>query len=185
MRNRFTLPLALALLMLASGAALAQESSHALPSETAKRNLVQGSLGLGSPVGAMGISYTYAPIPEAGVELGGGLGFSGYQLALMPKLSLGNGRDRFVVGVGPSLSIDRWQAPQKTYVGYWLNGEVGYQHQTASGLSVLVAAGFTYGLGGEIRGHEASAYGDSARAWDQPIAGRLLPQGRIAVGRWF
>jgi hypothetical protein len=174
-----------ALLMLSASAASAQEASRALPAETAKKNLVQGSLGLGSPVGALGISYTYAPIRQIEIEIGGGLGFTGYQLSAMPKLSLGNSNDRFVVGLGPSVSIDTWQSEKQTHLGYWLNGEVGYEHRTWSGLSVLVAVGVTYGLAGAIPRRCGSDCVGGAQAWDEPIAGRVLPQGRIALGRWF
>jgi hypothetical protein len=38
------------------------------------------------------------------VELGAGLGFSGWQLSVMPKLVVGGPRDYFVSGVGVSLA---------------------------------------------------------------------------------
>ena len=82
-------------------------------------------------------------------------------------------------------SLDITTGPNQTYLGYWLNAEAGYEHRTASGFSVLVAAGITYGLGGEIRGHCMVDCGGDTRVWNEPIAGKMFPQARMAFGRWF
>jgi len=173
--------------VLSSAVAVAQESSRALAGVASKKNLVQGSLGLGSPVGALGISYSYMPIRQAEIEIGGGLGFSGYQLAVMPKLSLGT-TDRLVIGLGPSVSIDASAEAKQRQVGYWLNGELGYRHTTASGLSVLAAVGLSYGLSGSIHalcGIDCATQGAGEPGAGEPIAGRVLPEIRVAVGRAF
>jgi hypothetical protein len=170
-----------ALLMGAPTAGSAQESARAVPAVRAK-NLLQGSLGVGSPVGALGISYTYLPIRQIEIEMGGGIGFTGYQVSAMPKLSLGD-HDRLVLGLGPSLSIDASDQSQQSYVGYWLNGEIGYRHSTAAGLSVLAAVGVGYGLGGSVH---ALCPGDcDSRAASESAAGRWVPEARVAVGRAF
>jgi len=153
---------------------------------TPRRNRLQANLGLGSAVGEIGASYTYAPLPEFQIELGTGLGFTGLQFSAMPKLSLAlNNSDRLVLGAGPSASLDLAANPDHTYLGYWLNAEVGYEHRSALGFAVLVAAGISYGLGGEMRGHCGVDCGGDTRAWNDPIAGKLSPQTRIAFGRWF
>jgi hypothetical protein len=182
MRNPVTFFAALS--MLCSTVATAQDASSAGAPEGAKKNLLQGSLGLGSPVGELGVSYAYAPIRQAEIEIGAGVGFSGYQLSLMPKLALGVGGDRFVLGVGPSASIDSGSAPKREYIAYWLNAEIGYEHRTPSGLSVLVAVGIGYGIGGEThRQCEDDCGGSDGIA--AKVGGRMYPQGRIAFGRWF
>lgn len=170
-------------LLLSSGIASAQEAADALPTRTAKKNLVQGSFGVGSPIGALGVSYTYVPVPQMEVEIGGGIGLSGYQGSIVPKLSLGSASDRLVIGVGPSISADSGREPRRTYVGYWLSGEIGYQHSTPAGLSVLIAAGAGYGLSGTM--HTLCTLDCTSNDRGSDIAGRLVPQARIAIGRWF
>jgi len=172
-------------LLLSSGVANAQESTRVVAAQAAKKNLVQGSFGLGSPIGALGVSYTYVPIPQLEVEIGGGVGRSGYQCSIVPKLSLGSTSDRLVLGVGPSISADTWNEPKRTYVGYWLSGEIGYQHTTPAGVSVLVAAGIGYGLSGTMRVQCSADCASNDQGWDADIAGRVVPQVRMAVGRWF
>jgi len=170
--------------MLASAVAVAQDSSRTLPpaSAVAKKNLLQGSLGLGSPVGALGLSYAYMPVRQVEIEVGGGLGLTGYQVAVMPKLSLGE-YDRLVIGLGPSVSIDGSGEGKRNAVGYWLDGEIGYRHSTASGLSVLAAVGVSYGLSGTVT--TVCGIDCAARGSGESIAGRFLPEMRIALGRAF
>jgi hypothetical protein len=170
-----------ALLMCVPGVAAAQESAQALPAVTAK-NLLQGSLGFGSPVGALGLSYIYLPVRQAELEIGGGIGFTGYQISAMPKLSLGR-NDRLLIGLGPSVSIDTSDQPKQSCVGYWLNGEIGYRHSTPAGLSVLAAVGVGYGLSGTIHTRCGGDCGSSVS--DESVAGRWVPEARIAVGRSF
>ena len=154
--------------------------------EAPQKSRLQANLGLGSAVGEIGASYTYAPLPEIQIELGTGLGYTGFQFSFMPKLSLAlNRSDRLVLGAGPSASLDFATGPDHTYLGYWLHTEVGYEHRTPSGFSVLVAAGITYGLGGERRGRCSADCGGDTRTWNEPIAGEMFPQARIAFGRWF
>ena len=180
-------PVLLAVLpMLASPVAVAQESAHALPATAvSKKNLLQGSLGLGSPVGALGLSYAYLPVRQVEIEVGGGVGFTGYQAAVMPKLAIGTS-DRLVLGLGPSVSIDASNEGKQNAIGYWLNGEIGYRHTTAFGLSVLAAVGVSYGLGGTVRtvcGIDCAS--GASRVPDESIAGKFLPEMRIALGRAF
>lgn len=168
-----------------SAVAMAQGAHMALPpAAVSKQNLLQGTLGLGSPVGALGLSYAHMPVKQVEIEIGGGLGFSGYQVAVMPKLSLGES-DRLLVGLGPSVSIDA-SSDEKRHIGYWLNAEVGYRHSTAFGLSVLAAIGVSYGLAGTV--HTACGIGCAASApagAGEAIAGRLFPAMRVAFGRAF
>jgi hypothetical protein len=171
--------------MLSSAVAVAQESSRSLPAAAvSKKNLLQGSLGLGSPVGALGLSYVYMPVRQVEIEVGGGLGFTGYQVAVMPKLALG-ASDRLVIGLGPSVSIDASGEGKKNAIGYWLNGELGYRHSTAFGLSVLAAVGVSYGLSGTIHACGIDCAAGASRAPDESITGKFLPEVRIALGRAF
>jgi hypothetical protein len=174
-----------ALLGTMSAAAFAADESAGLPVTGIGKHRLQANVGVASPVGEIGLSYTHAPIPLVELEIGAGLGFSGFQFAVTPKLSFGGSRHRVLVGLGPSLSVDTSGTSRGDHVGYWVNGEVGYERRTQTGFSMLVAAGFTYGLGGNLGEACTVDCGNDARIWDAPIAGRLYPQARIAFGRWF
>lgn len=174
-----------ALLGTLSASASASEDIAGAPVTSIGKNRLQANFGVASPVGEIGLSYTYAPVPSIELEFGAGLGFSGFQFAATPKLSFGSHRHRVLVGLGPSLSMDTSTTDRGGYLGYWLNGEIGYERRTPAGFSMLVAAGFTYGLGGNLGERCTVDCGNDARVWDAPIAGRLYPQARIAFGRWF
>ena len=85
--------------------------------QPAARHRVGVDVGLGSAVGAAGLTYTLAPVPWLRLEVGGGVGISGTQLSAMPKLARGGQRDRFVAGAGMSWSRgrdahgDKWNVP--------------------------------------------------------------------------
>jgi hypothetical protein len=181
-RTAFTLGLLTAALP-----AVAAAASDDLPSREASKIRFMGNLGIGSAVGELGGTFTYAPRPEIQLELGAGLGISGLQLSVMPKLTAGTQHHRLTFGVGPSVGIGNNEKPAETCVSLWLNGEVGYEYRSSSGLSFLVAVGVFKGIAGHMPGgftpgisHEGESIPPEAVA-----DGPLSPQGRIAVGRWF
>jgi len=151
---------------------------------TAKSRLM-GNLGVGSVVGFIGGTYTYSPTPSFQLELGSGIGWTGFQFSLMPKLSLGVDRHRFVFGVGPSLGVDRNSNPTRTYVACWLNAEVGYELRSVGGFSFLIAAGIVRGLAGEVRDQCIVDCEGDTKGWSEPVPKETYPQFRIAFGRWY
>jgi hypothetical protein len=161
------------------------QAGQEMPHASEYKSRWQADFGVASAVGEIGASYTYAPVPEIELEVGAGLGGTGYQLSAMPKLSLGSRAYRFVAGAGLSTSLDSSENPNRSYAGYWMNAEVGYEYRSPSGYSVLVAVGITYGLGGDRRGRCFVACAPSPTTPDQAVAGELYPQGRVAIGRWF
>lgn len=150
---------------------------------------LMGNSGLGSPVGLMGGTFTYAPVPEMQFEIGSGIGFSGLQFSLMPKLSIGQARDRLVFGVGPSVGIIQNPNPSQWCVSLWLNAEAGYEFRSVGGFSFLIAAGVLKGLAGKMQGIDGPVFEDHPD--DRPVPPEevasfpILPEGRIAFGRWF
>jgi hypothetical protein len=151
-----------------------------------------GNSGLGSPVGLLGVTLTYAPVPEIQFEFGSGLGFSGFQFSLMPKLSIGRAsEDRFVLGVGPSVGIGRNSNPSQGCVSWWLNVEVGYEFRSVGGFSFLMAVGVVKGLAGKMPSFGPFSFSSepSDAEWSVPPVAvaslPVLPEGRIAFGRWF
>ena len=140
--------------MLAGAAVLFARSRSARADQTA----IGADVGFASPVGFAGVTVTREVLDHARLEIGGGWGYSGWQLSLMPKVSLGNSRDWFVAGAGVSVS---WPTDPRYAAGHpvWLNVDVGGgEHRFASGLAVSGSVGFTGGLGGgEIVFHPMDA----------------------------
>jgi hypothetical protein len=162
----------------------AQEKTAETKDAARARHRLAGDVGALSAIGFGGGTYTYSPVPTIQFELGTGLGLSGLQISLMPKVLVGDKGHSFVIGVGPSTGIDPSSQDHHTYVSYWLNGDVGYEYRGPSGFSFLVALGVTAALAGEVRKtclFDCDGYtrGESARA-----AG-VYPQGRVGFGRWF
>jgi hypothetical protein len=151
---------------------------------------LMGNLGFGSPVGLVGGTFTYAPRPQVQIELGSGIGFSLFQFSLMPKVTLGSKRERFVLGVGPSVGVAPSSAencPATACVSYWLNAEAGFEFRSVGGFSFLMAIGVVKGLAGKMPGYGAPGVtepGDVHHPY--AVAGiPILPEARIAFGRWL
>jgi hypothetical protein len=155
-------------------------------SRLAAKLRLMGNMGIASAIGEMGGTFTYAPAPELQIELGAGLGFSGFQLALLPKISAGSSHHRLTLGIGPSVGIGTNRSPSVTCVSYWLNAEAGYEYRSASGFAFLVALGIGKGLAGTMPGSPVTGL-DTADAVTPLSASQrsAFPQGRIAFGRWF
>jgi hypothetical protein len=154
-----------------------KEDGQDAPFERGKHRIM-GNLGLFSAVGEIGATYTYAPIPACQIELGLGIGFSGPQLSLMPKASLGSDRSRFIFGAGPSVGADGHTVAST----YWLNVDVGYEYRTPRGYSTLFAVGITRGLAGQY--HDHCPLPDCGGTVEQ-VKGTTVPQVRFAWGHWF
>ena len=146
-----------------------------------------GNLGLASAVGEIGVTLTYSPIPTFQAEVGFGLGVTGVQFSVMPKLILGHlPRYHLVLGLGPSLSGLQKDSRDVVQYSVWLNGEVGYEYRSPGGFAFLVAGGFTYALAGNQTYAGCYAYCDSDQNYPvRHVVGSAYPQGRIGFGRWF
>jgi hypothetical protein len=162
------------------------DDAGARSSGPASKIRLMGNMGVASAIGEMGGTLTYSPRPEFQVELGTGIGYSGLQLSLMPKLAIGGKNHRVSIGAGPSMGIGSNPKPSQTCISYWLNAEVGYEYRSASGLSFLVAVGIFRGLAGEIPGGTPGVTEAGEAVRPEPASDfSLFPQGRIAFGRWF
>ena len=169
----------------ANATATAQEDDDRFADNFTAKSRLMGNLGIGSVVGFIGGTYTYAPVPPFQLELGSGIGWTGFQFSIMPKLSVGEKRHRFVLGVGPSLAVDPNNNPPHTYVALFLNAEVGYEYRSVGGFSFLIAAGIFRGLAGETRGQCLIDCDGDTKGWSVPVPKEVFPQGRVAFGRWF
>jgi hypothetical protein len=167
---------------LAPAVAGAQEDFAEATRETAAKSRLMVNLGLFSAIGEIGGTYTYAPVPEFQMEFGSGIGLSGFQFSFMPKLVAGHRELHFILGAGPSMGVDTGN-PYHTYVSYWLNAEIGFEYRSLSGFSFMVAAGITRAIAGEYNRTFFCGSDCDGNPTNNDIT--LLPQGRIAFGRWF
>jgi hypothetical protein len=140
-------------------------------------------LGWGSAVGELGVTYAHDVGPHFQLEAGAGMGVTGYQLSVMPKLVFGGGTRRFVMGVGAAAGLttrdDAHVGPDhepKPPLVWWLNADLlGYEYHAAGGGLFVVAVGLTTNLNAfhyDFFGDEGGTSGP----------GTLYPQVRIGGG---
>lgn len=144
--------------------------------EVSSHQQIALTVGMFSALGELGVAYTVAPMEDVRLEIGTGLGISGVQLSVMPKLALG---DYHNVLLGLGLSVSR--AGDTTIP--WLNAEVGLEQRFRNHFLFSIAGGITYALGGTAAGWCFDGCGGPRP--EESLRGLLLPQLRIAVGRWF
>ncbi len=171
------------LLVAARPARAAQPQIERAPLPTLRHD-VRLNFGYASAVGFAGMTYTFSPAPVLELEGGVGYGYSGVQLSLMPKLSVGSEHHRFIAGVGLSASLDPERA-ETLHTGAWLNAEIGYTYRGAGRLSLLIAGGVTAGLGGKMHALCIMDCDPSRTGPGIDVAGKVAPQFRVASGWWF
>jgi hypothetical protein len=140
-------------------------------------------LGAGSAVGFIGLTLVRALGEHAHIELGTGIGYTGYQFSVMPKVVLGYPRSHFVAGVGLSIA-DPTNPVHGTGHPVWLNVDaIGYELVSSYGLAFLIAAGFTKGLGGGTLCTAIDGCQPEEKLSD--VATFWAPQFRVAYAYWF
>jgi hypothetical protein len=173
-----------ALLSLGAGpqSALATEGAVSDKLDLAIRRTAVGiDLGFASPVGLGGVTITRAWGENWQIESGVGVGFSGLQVALTPRYTLGNGRNRFKAGAGLSVASP---LDAKTQEGtpVWLNVDAaGYEHRFRNGLAFTMGLGLTAGLGG---GSYCLVDCDNGR-YKAAVAGLVGTQVHLGVAYWL
>jgi len=186
--------LVLALLLASAGAARAVETVEGCESkplgpfsQTSRPTGIGADVGLASAVGFAGLTVTRAFAQCYRIELGGGIGATGWQLSLMPKLAfdLAHGSHYLVIGAGVSVTFPTQTDGFAVATGHpvWLNVDaLGYEIRDSFGLSLAFAIGVTRGLGGGqvCRYVECSSPDDRG-----DVAGVWTPQTRIQVAYWF
>ena len=186
--------LVLALLLASAGAARAAETIEgceskplAPSSQTSRPTGIGADVGLASAVGFAGLTITRAFLECFRIELGGGIGYSGWQLSLMPKLAfdLAHGVHYLLIGAGVSVAFPTQTDSFAVATGHpvWLNVDaLGYEVREAHGFSFAFAIGVTRGLGGGqicryVECSSPSDMGDVAGVWSL--------QTRLQVAYWF
>jgi hypothetical protein len=94
-----------------------------------RQNHVGVNLGIGSSVGALGLTYDRDLGRYWQLQGGAGFGTTGLELSVMPRfvLRIGAGHALFA-GAGASVGVFA-DNPSREPVAVWANGEAGYQHE--------------------------------------------------------
>ncbi len=148
---------------------------------------VRGDLGVGSAIGAIGVSAAYQPIDWIEIEAGLGVGLSGFQTSLMPKLALGGQHHRFITGVGASVGWGHRSTFPRDYDRpvLWLNVDaVGYEYTSDAGFVFFAAMGGTRALDGSALCVQ-DQHSDCRPNERIDLTKETWPQGRIGFGAWF
>jgi hypothetical protein len=112
----------------------------------ADRVSVGGTLGMWTPVGELGAEMTIEPAPAFEIGVGAGMAFSGPQLAVTPRLRVGNDETALTLGLGAS--VGHWKESPLFCWGdesecsdtnanvLWVNGEAAFERITSDGVTL-------------------------------------------------
>jgi hypothetical protein len=179
------LPLLVATLaLLTSGRAAAGDAGEL----ESKPNVLYAQVGLGTPLGYVGVEAARRVSPYFVVSAGAGMGVSGPQIALMPRLHLGQGRSTLVLGAGVSRGKytssnacdDDDGCAYRTGTANWANVEIGGEYRWPEGLSVRYFGGY-----GQAFADNLVCVGAQEQCAAHPGGGRSLVYTGLAVGQAF
>jgi hypothetical protein len=156
-------------------------------------NALYAQVGAGTPLGYVGLELARRLWPSFQISAGAGMGVSGPQIALMPRLLFGHGRSVLVVGAGLSrgkyksngtcyeLSHDDLTCAHLTGTANWANAEIGGEYRWINGISFRYFGGYGRAFAGDLV--------CAGNAIDQcnadPNPGRTLIYTGFALGQAF
>ena len=180
------LPLLAATLLLLTSARAAADEEGELGS---KPTVLYAQAGLGTPVGYVGAEVARRVVGPFVVSAGAGMGVSGPQIALMPRLHLGQGRSVVVLGAGVSrgkytssdFCFDDDSCAHRVGTANWANAEIGGESRWPGGLSFRYFGGY-----GRAFADDLACAGDAIDQCNaNPSWGRSLAYTGFAVGQAF
>ena len=174
-----------ATLILLTSARAAADDAGELES---KPTVLYAQVGLGTPLGYVGVEAARRLSPSFVLSAGAGMGLSGPQIALMPRLVLGRGRSALVVGAG--ISRGKYTSSNacseydgcayRTGTANWANVEVGGEYRWPGGLSIRYFGGY-----GQAFADDLVCVGAQDQCAAYPGGGRSLAYTGLAVGQAF
>jgi hypothetical protein len=177
-----TTPIVIAVLAQAPAQEL-DDAPVSLPAEAAElggRHSIRLDMGAFGPVGVIGVSYNYRVAPHFLLEGGVGVGLTGLQLSVEPKLYVGTLQNQVYTGLSFSLGIE----PPTT--SQFLNWDViGYERRFESGFVFNVGVGGFWGVGGEYQGMNLCVSDSGCGSNIRPATELSSFQGHLGIGYWF
>jgi hypothetical protein len=146
--------LALTLLALASARAAAAD----MVSEFENRpTALYAQMGLGTPIGFLGLEVERTVAPELAISAGAGFGETGPQFAAMMRPHYGGDRSKVVFGAGLSGGDYSWRelcydelCAEKRGIVAWANFEIGGEHRFRNGFAMKYFWGYGRIVGGDL-----------------------------------
>lgn len=201
--------LLVALILSLSPVALAQPTEVVRTTEK-KPFTVMLENGFGTPSGIFGAGVQHHFTPEWAGYVGGGLGFTGVQLGLQARYSIGlgsRGSHSLVLGLGPSIGFrsesmgfhiehraEDTVDPDKLFFTTWLDAEIAWELRAHIGITVRVVLGVGIRLAdnqGDLCRRDDDDEGDDCGGIDQLMVGSyaaalpLLPYLGVSYGWSF
>jgi hypothetical protein len=134
--------------------------------------------GVASPVGMLGGALS-VPFRFFAAEVSGGVGGTGLNLSVMPKIvPLRWDRNQVLVGLAGTVALPHEFAPQGRKRSYWLTGELAYQRNMFIDNVLYVAVGLT-------RGSYLSQCLNEMHTMCPPEAQVMWPELRVGYGRRY
>lgn len=141
-------------IVLVAGVAHAQvDSGPDKPVDPRDHSRVAATVGISTPVGEVGVEYTWAALPALEIGVGAGIAMNlsaGMpvlpQASVMPRFRVRRGAVTFTVGSGLSGGEFQNVSPfadeaQKPVIALWANAEAGVQFSSSRGRFVRLFAG--------------------------------------------
>jgi hypothetical protein len=163
------------------------EPEVAQRSDVAMRPRIAMSLGVGTPTGELGFEYTQVLFRYLEIGAGVGIGVTGFQGSVMPRLRIGGHGTLLMLGAGlsggmydePQLfdlclttNYDECRNQNPKTTALWGNFELGIQRTTPTGFTWRF-----YGGVGEALGH-----GDCLRGNCDRVDGMTIPYLGFSIG---
>ena len=146
--------LILVLAGLASGQAMAADGVSEFE---ARPTALYAQIGLGTPLGFLGVEAERTVTPVFSLSAGAGWGNAGPQAAAMMRMLLGGDRSKLVIGAGASGGKYTWDelcfddgCAEKSGTVAWGNLEIGGEHRFRSGFALRYFGGYGHVLAGNL-----------------------------------
>lgn len=155
----------LALTLAALLAPAAAKAADGVTEFEARPTAIYAQLGVGTPLGFIGVEAEQTVMPTWAVSAGAGLGLAGPQAAVMTRKLLGGDRSKFVIGAGLSGGQYRWEdlcidsdgCTQKTGLVAWGNLEIGGAHRFGNGFALRYFGGYGRLIAGDLACEQATS----------------------------
>jgi hypothetical protein len=114
-------------------------------------------VGVGTPVGWLGLEAERTLTPEMAISAGAGFGETGPQASLMPRFLFWGDRSKVFIGTGVSGGDYKWTkicyetvCAEKRGRVMWGNAEIGAEHRFRSGFAMRYFGGYGRVIAGDL-----------------------------------
>jgi hypothetical protein len=131
----------------------------------ARPTAIYAQVGLGTPLGFLGVEAEHTVLPTWSLSAGAGLGIAGPQAAAMVRRLFEGDQSKLVIGAGLSGGRYRWVelcfdegCTRKGGMVAWANLEIGGEHRFRSGFAMKYFGGYGRLIAGDLVCDEQATY---------------------------